>query len=48
MGCVGWMFDLKGVCSIVGSVDEARLLEAALKGGAVVYELIDDEEQPGA
>lgn len=48
MGCVGWMFDLKGVCSIVGSVDEDRLLEAALKGGADIYELIDDEEQPGA
>ena len=48
MGCVGWMFDLKGVCSIVGSVDEDLLLEAALKGGADIYELIDDEEQPGA
>ena len=48
MGCVGWMFDLKGVCSIAGSVDEDRLLEAALKGGADIYELIDDEEQPGA
>lgn len=47
-GCVAWMFDLKGVCSIVGSVDEDRLLEAALKGGADIYELIDDEEQPGA
>ncbi len=48
MGCVGWMFDLKGVCSIAGNVDEDRLLEAALKGGADIYELIDDEEQPGA
>jgi YebC/PmpR family DNA-binding regulatory protein len=47
-GCVGWMFDLKGVCSIVGSVDEDKLLEAALAGGADVYELLDDEEQPGA
>ncbi len=48
MGCVRWMFDLRGVCSIVGSVDEDRLLEAALTGGADIYELIDDEEQPGA
>jgi YebC/PmpR family DNA-binding regulatory protein len=48
MGCVGWMFDLKGVCSIVGTVDEDELLEAALAGGADVYELLDDEEQPGA
>jgi YebC/PmpR family DNA-binding regulatory protein len=47
-GCVGWMFDLKGVCSIVGSVDEDKLLEAALAGGADIYELLDDEEQPGA
>jgi YebC/PmpR family DNA-binding regulatory protein len=47
-GCVGWMFDLKGVCSIVGTVDEDKLLEAALAGGADVYELLDDEEQPGA
>jgi YebC/PmpR family DNA-binding regulatory protein len=47
-GCVGWMFDLKGVCSIAGSVDEDKLLEAALAGGADVYELLDDEEQPGA
>ena len=48
MGCVGWMFDLKGVCSIVGSIDEDKLLEAALAGGADVYELLDDVEQPGA
>ena len=48
MGCVGWMFDLKGVCTIVGSIDEDLLLEAALTGGADVYELLDDEEQPGA
>jgi YebC/PmpR family DNA-binding regulatory protein len=48
MGCVGWMFDLKGVCSISGIVDEDTLLEAALAGGADVYELLDDEEHPGA
>jgi YebC/PmpR family DNA-binding regulatory protein len=47
-GCVGWMFDLKGVCSIAGSIDEDTLLEAALAGGADVYELLDDEESPGA
>jgi YebC/PmpR family DNA-binding regulatory protein len=48
MGCVSWMFDLKGVCSIEGSVDEDTLLEAALAGGADVYELLDDPDQPGA
>ncbi|WP_310487828.1 YebC/PmpR family DNA-binding transcriptional regulator [Chamaesiphon sp. VAR_69_metabat_338] len=48
MGCVSWMFDRKGVCSIAGNVDEDLLLEAALAGGADVYELLDDDEQPGA
>jgi YebC/PmpR family DNA-binding regulatory protein len=48
MGCVGWMFDLKGVCSIEGEVNEDTLLEAALAGGADVYELLDDAENPGA
>jgi YebC/PmpR family DNA-binding regulatory protein len=47
-GCVGWMFDLKGVCSIAGNVDEDTLLEVALAGGADVYELLDDAENPGA
>jgi YebC/PmpR family DNA-binding regulatory protein len=48
IGCVSWMFDLKGVCSIEGSVEEDALLEAALAGGADIYELLDDEEQQGA
>ena len=48
MGSVGWMFDRKGVCSISGHIDEDTLLEAALAGGADVYELLDDEENPGA
>jgi YebC/PmpR family DNA-binding regulatory protein len=48
MGCVGWMFDQKGVCTIAGTVDEDTLLEAALAGGADVYELIEDEDNPGA
>jgi YebC/PmpR family DNA-binding regulatory protein len=48
MGCVGWMFDHKGVCTIAGSVDEYKLLEAVLAGGTDMYELLDDEEQPGA
>jgi YebC/PmpR family DNA-binding regulatory protein len=48
MGCVGWMFDRKGVCTIEGKIDEDTLLEAALVGGADIYELIDDEDNPGA
>jgi YebC/PmpR family DNA-binding regulatory protein len=47
-GCVGWMFDLKGVCTLSGCIDEEALLEACLEGGADVYELIDDAEDPGA
>lgn len=47
-GCVGWMFDLKGVCTIAGDVHEDTLLEAALTGGADLYELLDDVENPGA
>jgi YebC/PmpR family DNA-binding regulatory protein len=48
VGCVGWMFDRLGVCTIAGTVDEDRLLEAALAGGADIYEFIDDEDNPGA
>jgi YebC/PmpR family DNA-binding regulatory protein len=48
MGSVGWMFDRKGVCTIEGTIDEDTLLEAALVGDADVYELINDEDNPGA
>jgi YebC/PmpR family DNA-binding regulatory protein len=47
-GCVSWMFAQKGVCIISGEVDEDRLLAAALEGGADVYELNDDDTEPGA
>lgn len=48
-GCVGWMFDQKGVCTVVGPVDEDALLEASLEGEAEYYELIAiDEETEGA
>jgi YebC/PmpR family DNA-binding regulatory protein len=47
-GCVGWMFDQKGVVTLVGPVDEDALLEASIDGGAETYELIDlDDETPG-
>jgi YebC/PmpR family DNA-binding regulatory protein len=57
MGCVGWMFEQKGVVTLKGkalgkgkfeAIDEDTLLEAALEGGAESYELIDLEEVPGA
>ncbi|MEM9908601.1 MAG: YebC/PmpR family DNA-binding transcriptional regulator [Cyanobacteria bacterium P01_D01_bin.44] len=48
-GCVGWMFDQKGVVVLAGDLDEEALLEAALEGGAESYELTDiDEDIPGA
>ena len=48
-GCVGWMFDQKGVVTIAARGDEERLLEVVMEGGAETYELIDlDEETPGA
>lgn len=43
-GCVGWMFDQRGVVAIPGPVDEDALLEAALEGGAESYELTELEE----
>ncbi|MBD2425119.1 YebC/PmpR family DNA-binding transcriptional regulator [Phormidium sp. FACHB-1136] len=48
-GCVGWMFDQKGVVTIAEPGNEETLLEAAMEGGAETYELIDlDEGTPGA
>lgn len=48
-GCVGWMFDQKGVAVVTGELEEEALLEVALEGGAETYELTDiDEDIPGA
>jgi len=47
-GCVSWMFEQKGVCTVVGAVEEEELLEASLEGGAESYELIEDEDNEGA
>lgn len=48
-GCVGWMFDQKGVVIVTGELDEEALLEASLEGGAEAYELTEvDEDIPGA
>lgn len=48
-GCVGWMFDQKGVVTIAGTIDEDQLLEASLEAGADSYELTEiDEDTEGA
>ena len=46
-GCVGWMFEQKGVVTLVGLVDEDALLEVAIEGDAESYELIliDDDQE---
>jgi YebC/PmpR family DNA-binding regulatory protein len=44
-GCVSWMFAQKGVIRIEGSIDEDKLLEASLEGGAESYEVFEDEEE---
>jgi YebC/PmpR family DNA-binding regulatory protein len=58
-GCVGWMFEQKGVATLRGKelakgkgyepIDEDALLEASLEAGAEFYELVELEEGvPGA
>jgi YebC/PmpR family DNA-binding regulatory protein len=42
-GCVSWMFDQKGVCTVVGVINEEDLLEASLEGGAESYEMTEDQ-----
>ncbi|WP_035992478.1 YebC/PmpR family DNA-binding transcriptional regulator [Leptolyngbya sp. KIOST-1] len=52
-GCVGWMFEQKGVVTVAHPGDEETLLEAAMEAGAETYELTTvlgrrDEEIPAA
>ncbi|MBE9041152.1 YebC/PmpR family DNA-binding transcriptional regulator, partial [Oscillatoriales cyanobacterium LEGE 11467] len=47
-GCVSWMFDRKGMVEIAGTVDEEKLLEVSLDGGAESYELLEGEDAQGA
>jgi YebC/PmpR family DNA-binding regulatory protein len=41
-GCVSWMFEQKGVCTVKEVVDEEQLLEASLESGAESYEMAED------
>ncbi|MBP0021469.1 MAG: YebC/PmpR family DNA-binding transcriptional regulator [Cyanobacteria bacterium SBLK] len=47
-GCVSWMFEKKGVVLLAGEVEEEKLLETSLEGGADTYELMEEEETAGA
>lgn len=47
-GCVSWMFEQKGVVTLIGTVTEEQLLEASVEGGAETYELFANEEEEGA
>ena len=49
-GCVGWMFDQRGVVTLIGKIEEETLFEDALEAGAASYELSDEieEDTPGA
>lgn len=60
LGCVGWMFEQKGIVELsfaphkrgrkieATSIDEEALLEACLEGGADSYELIETEDGQAA
>ena len=47
-GCVSWMFEKKGVILLEGRVEEEKLLEASIEGGAETYELMEEEDNCGA
>ncbi len=47
-GCVGWMFSHKGVCVLDGDFSEDILLEVCVETDADNYDIIDDEDSPGA
>lgn len=46
-GCVGWMFQQKGVTRVVGEVEEETMLEAALAGEADSYDWLDEDAGGG-
>lgn len=48
-GCVSWMFAQKGVATIVSAaIDEEMLLDVSLEAEADSYEILTDEDHPGA
>ncbi len=43
-GCVGWMFDQKGVVTLIHPGNEDRLLDALLEADVETYEILEEEE----
>ncbi len=47
-GCVGWMFEQKGVVTIIGeAIDEDRLLEASIEGEGDSYDPFVGQDRKG-
>ncbi|WP_299490941.1 YebC/PmpR family DNA-binding transcriptional regulator [Acaryochloris sp. IP29b_bin.137] len=44
-GCVGWMFQQRGIISVAGPVDEDQLLESLVEAGADSYEFVEEDDQ---
>ena len=47
-GCVSWMFEQKGVVTLLGPVEEEALFDASLDAGADSYELTEVDDTDGA
>ncbi len=45
LGCVGWMFDQKGVLTLAPIDDEEQLLNALLEADAETYEMVEADEE---
>jgi YebC/PmpR family DNA-binding regulatory protein len=45
LGCVGWMFDQKGVLTLAPIDDEEQLLDALLEAEADTYEMVEADEE---
>ncbi len=45
LGCVGWMFDQKGVLTLTATDDEEQLLTALLEAEAETYEMVEADEE---
>ncbi len=45
LGCVGWMFDQKGVLTLAPIDDEEQLLDTLLEADAETYEILETDEE---